>query len=74
MRLSWAITASPNWLPLIGLAIVLGLISVITFAACLLPLLFFGLPLVSAVWAEAYNQMSAELGIGPVDPLPPADG
>lgn len=73
MRLSWAMTSSPNLVPLIALSLLLALIALGTALALVLPLFFFGMPLICTVWAAAYDLAAAEIGIGPQD-LPPADG
>ncbi|MEX2218496.1 MAG: hypothetical protein WD749_07005 [Phycisphaerales bacterium] len=62
MRASWGMTGELRWLSLIGLGLVLGLIALASALALLLPLLFFAMPLIVAVWGAAYVLLAGESG------------
>lgn len=62
---SWHLTAGMTWLQLAVVALLLGLITAATLVALVLPALFFGVPLLIAVWGSAYALIAARHGIGP---------
>jgi hypothetical protein len=63
LRQSWRMTEK-HWLSLIGLYIVLGLIAIASALLLVLPLFFFGIPLLMTVTGAAYAQLANRLGGG----------
>jgi hypothetical protein len=63
LRQSWRMTEK-HWLSLIGLYFVLGLISIASTLLLILPLFFFGMPLMMAVIGAAYALLANRLGGG----------
>jgi len=64
---SWAIT-SGHALSIIGLAIVMGLLSIATFLACILPGIFLGYPLLITTYGAAYCLLADRPAVVPVHP------
>ena len=64
LRTSWRATGPVYW-PLLGLYLVLCVIAIGTFIACLFPLIFFGMPLLIAVGSAAYEMIVGESGAAP---------
>lgn len=65
IKLSWGMTRGIS-LSLFCLGIVLVLIGLASFLLLILPGIFFGLPLATAVWGAAYAMIAAQKGITPI--------
>jgi hypothetical protein len=62
LSMSWRMTSGLA-LPIFGLVLVLGLIAFASAVLLVLPLVFFGLPLLFAVYGAAYVQLTNQSGV-----------